>query len=75
MTKTSTAAKTADTAAAKKEIREALKFAGFQFFTVSANAHAIQVMADTDTDAAEILKMYPDARGSEYDARVVYIPR
>jgi hypothetical protein len=72
--------KAADTTTAKREVREALKFAGFAA-KVQANATHIQVTVADEANVADVLRMYPDAVAPYANdsvasfRRVVSIPR
>jgi hypothetical protein len=72
MTKTSTAAAT--TATVKREIRDALRFAGFAA-DVTAGKNYLKVMLNDAAERPAVLRMYPDATACEYNPRVLYIAR
>jgi hypothetical protein len=72
MTTTQTAAQA--TAAAKREVREALAFAGFTAEVFASKAYITVQVADA-ADRPAILQMYPDAIACEWNACNVYITR
>lgn len=73
MTQTSKTAAQA-TAAAKREVRDALKFAGFRAEVAAGKTHLKVTVADA-ADRAAVLRMYPDATACEWNARALYIAR
>ncbi len=79
MTDTRTPA--ARTAAAKREVRDALRFAGFGVADILANKTHVQVTLADENDVTDVLRMYPDAIApnaesrSSHFRRTVRIPR
>jgi hypothetical protein len=67
--------KTANTATIKREVREALKFAGFAFSSVTASACSIRIILKDAADRPAVLKMYPDAAAEADFPRIVTIRR
>jgi hypothetical protein len=62
------------TATAKREVREALRFAGFAA-DVTASTRTIKVHLFDAADRPAVLRMYPDATACRANPSVVYLAR